>query len=406
MPLATAYSTRHQDEHLVISHAEKAARLCSGKTPDLLCLAPWRDAMPDGLGGVARLHAGPGPARGVSDVGHAVGLSECGIGVAAYIGRQEVKVGFPGLAFMLAPDRGQPGVRRGCDAKEHMQGVGHDDFGPGRLDHRLQAVDAFFEGSGVVEGGREQPHLDPVVFIDRTERTVARGQNDGIDHPRSMQTQKEIEQGVGGALRVEIVRDGRDPHRARRPHGRSACGGLKPFAVERQVWIEPGVSPVAVKTAQVGRFSRVVMEAAALALQVQQLGVGAVDVSQAALDQTEAVVDVIVGYGEIGLIKAAHLQEQRLGSQQAGGRDGGILARRADKTHIAPVVRPRVSEGMTDQAVVQTVDNAGVLDRAVFEIEARADAPNAVHRHIAHHLAEPGGVKNLGVVVQQQHQLA
>src|SRR5271170_6485912 len=110
---------------------------------------------------------------------------------------------------------------------------------------------------------------------------------------------------------------------------------------------------------------------------MKQLGLSAVDAAQSRLDYAIAIIHVRVAHREILLIEAAQVLEQIARRQQASASHGGIFSARADEAHIAPVVWRLVEEGMTGQPTMIAMHDAGMLDRLIVEIQARADGADA-----------------------------
>jgi hypothetical protein len=88
-------------------------------------------------------------------------------------------------------------------------------------------------------------------------------------------------------------------------------GWLEGFILKGQVGVIPSVSPVTVNSAQGGYFPRVVLLWPRLTLIVKELGVCAVDATQASLDNTIAIIDIVISHGEVLFVKTVQAIEQR-----------------------------------------------------------------------------------------------
>ena len=147
------------------------------------------------------------------------------------------------------------------------------------------------------------------------------------------------------------------------------------------------------------------VQAPALALIVVCLGAGGEHVEQALLPELEAVVDIVVGDGEVFFVEAARRAVEFRFGHEAGAGDGHVILR-GDKAVEVAYRRARVALVAVPGRAVDAHDDPGVLDRIVRVIELGSDGADVRALAVGEQLAQEAGREDLDVVVEQQQVLA
>ena len=112
----------------------------------------------------------------------------------------------------------------------------------------------------------------------------------------------------------------------------------------------------------------------------------------------QAKINVIIGYGEVILIKMPDRLHACPGHKHTGARDGGKLLPDPEAPHGSRKVRRRPDEPMPRQ-VAKTHDHPSMLKGAIRLEQLRAHDAGAIVAHARHHLLQPIGVQHLHIIV-------
>ena len=133
---------------------------------------------------------------------------------------------------------------------------------------------------------------------------------------------------------------------------------------------------------------------------VHEHGMRDIDITPTGSFDFETKVDVVERDCELSLIQSAHSLELALFNDEAGSSDCAHELSTVGHVEISRLVRGeeavRVASRFPDPN-----DDAGMLYAAVFIEKLRPDGAYIRANGVAHHLAEPVGLPDFRVIVQQ-----